>query len=98
MVWQRQERVTPPPLHRVPSPATPDPEALEAGGKGLRVETPQGSGGKEAVEGGGYGGCAEVSGEHPGRTLIVGRVARAPREVVGKGAVSEGEEGGLGPP
>ena len=66
VVWQRQERVTPP-LHGVPGPATPNPGTLEAGGKGLRVETPQG----EVVEGEGYGGGAGVSGGYAGRALVV---------------------------
>ena len=73
VVWQRQGRVTPPPLDGVPGPAASDPEALEAGGKGLRAETPLGSGVKETAEGEGYGGDAGVSGGYAGRTLVVGR-------------------------
>ena len=104
VVWQRQEGVTPPPLHGVPVPATPDPEALEAGGKGLRVG--KGCGWKhprapavrklwkekttEAV--------LEFLEDTPAGRWISAGVARAPREeVVGEGAVSGGEEGGPGP-
>ena len=50
---------------------TADPEALEASGEGLQVGAPQGTGGEEAVEGGGHRGGVRVLGGHSGWILVV---------------------------
>ena len=65
----------------------------------MRVKVPEGAGGEEAVEGerhrGRFGVLQDTS---VGRRLPAG-VVRGPREEeAGEGAVSEGEEGDLGPP
>ena len=48
-------------------------EALEAGRKGLQVGTPQGTGGEEAVEGGGHKGGVRALGGQSGWVLVVDR-------------------------
>ena len=94
MVLLRQVGVAVPPLRRVQGLGTPDPEAVEAGGQGLRVETPQGASGKKTVEGGGHRGCLRVPRGGAGRVLVGSGCEGAQ----GDGEELEGEEGGPGPP
>ena len=62
---QRQEGAAPPPLHGAQGLDPPDPEAVEDGREGLRVEASEGAVGRVAVEGGGHRDCAAgVPGGH----------------------------------
>ena len=72
VVQLRQEGVAVSPLRRVQGLGVPDPGALEASGKGLWVETSEGAGGKEAMEGGGHRGCARVLGDVRARFWALG--------------------------
>ena len=72
MVRQRQEGVTPQPLHRVPGLDRSDPKAMEASWGGLRVEVSEGTGGTKAVEGGSHSGRFGVPGGHISWTAAVG--------------------------
>ena len=94
MVWQRQERVAPPSLYRVPGLVPLGPEVVEEGGEGLQVEASGGAGGEGATDA-----VLEFPEGTPVRQRLSAGAARAPRvEEAGDGEVSEGEEGGPGPP
>ena len=69
VVWQRQERVAPPPLHGVRGLEAADQKAVEKGREGLWVEASKGTGGTEVVERGGHRGSARVLKGHPGWVL-----------------------------
>ena len=72
---------------------------MEAGGKGLRVKTSEGAGGKKAVEEKATGVVLEVLEDTSVGRWLPASVARASRgEEVGKGEVSEGGEEGPPPP
>ena len=63
------------------------------------MEAPQGAGGEKAVKKGSYRGGFGVPGGHVGWKWWLAVVAMAPREEeVGEGDISEGGEGGPGPP
>ena len=99
VVRQRQERVAPPPLRRVLGLDPPGPATVETGGEGLRVKAPEGAAVRNLWRESATGAVLEfLQNTSVGRRLPV-RVARGPREEeAGEGAVSEGEEGDLGPP
>ena len=92
------KRVAPPPFRGVSGLASPDPEAVEVGGKGLRVEAPYGAGGEKAVERGSHGGGFRVPGGHVSWKAVVGRDGEGAQEEAGEGEISEGEEGSPRPP
>ena len=72
VVRQRKERVATPYFRRVQGLGPPDPEAVAAGGQGLRMEASKGAGGAGAVEGGSHRGCFRVPGGCASRVLAGG--------------------------
>ena len=99
VVQLRQEGVAAPYLCGAQGLGPPNPKVVTEGGQVLQAGEPraQGASGEEAVEGGGHRGCSRVSGGSA-CGMLAGAESEDSRRGGGWGAVSEGEEGGPGPP
>ena len=95
-LWEETD--SPPPLHEVPGLSAADPQAVEEDWERLPLGAPEDAVGEVALEGGGYRAVLEFLEDTPigSRSSEMARANVDERESVGQ--VSEGEEGGSGPP